>query len=137
MKVHLTQIENMSLVAFADSNHQVVMDDAGHSEASTGASPMELMLMGIAGCASMDVISIMKKRRADLQEYTVLAEADRREVHPRIFTDIHLRYILKGKGIKEKDVDRAIRLSEEKYCSAMGMIEDKVNITSSYEIIEA
>ncbi len=98
---------------------------------------MELMLMGIAGCASMDVISIMKKRRADLQEYTVYAEADRRKEHPRIFTDIHLRYIFKGSGIKEKDVDRAIRLSEEKYCSAMGMIKDIVNITSSYEIIDA
>ena len=82
MKVHLTQIENMSLVAFADSNHRVVMDSSIDSGESTGATPMELMLMGIAGCASMDVISIMKKRRADLPEYTVLAEADRREEHP-------------------------------------------------------
>ena len=133
MKVYLKQIDNFSLVARAESNHWLSIDEKV-SDGGNGAatSPMELMLMSVASCSAMDVISILKKRRVENLQLEIEVEGERRDEHPRIYTNIHLTYIVTGKDIKEKDVARAIQLSEDKYCSAIAMVKDRAKITSEY-----
>ncbi len=137
MKVYLKQIDKHSLVAKGESNHWVTIDDKPDSGHDAGSSPMELMLISIAACTAMDVISILNKRRANLYDLEIEVDGDRRDEHPRIYTDIHIKYLLTGKGLKVKDVERAISLSEEKYCSAIGMVKNTANISSEYQIIES
>lgn len=137
MKIYLKQIDKHSLVAKGESNHWVTIDDKPDAGHGAGSSPMELMLMSIASCTAMDVISILKKRRANLYDLEIEIDGDRREEHPRFYTDIHIKYLLTGKGLKVKDVERAIKLSEEKYCSAIGMVKNTANISSEYQIKES
>ena len=137
MKVYLKQIDKHSLVAKGESNHWVTIDDKPDSGYGAGSSPMELMLMSIAACTAMDVISILKKRRANLSNLDIEVDGDRRDEHPRIYTEIHIKYILTGRDLKVKDVERAISLSEEKYCSAIAMVKNSANISSEYQITES
>jgi len=137
MKVYLKQIDKHALVAKGESNHWVTIDDKPDSGHGAGSSPMELMLMSIAACTAMDVISILKKRRANLSDLEIEVNGERRDEHPRIYTDIHIKYLLTGEGLKVKDVERAISLSEEKYCSAIGMVKNTASISSEYQIIES
>jgi len=135
MKVYLKQVDNLSLAARAESNHWLAIDgrvEDGGNGAATG--PMELMLMSVASCSAMDVISILKKRRVVNFLLEIEVEGKRRDEHPRIYTNIHLKYIVTGKDIKDKDVARAIRLSEDKYCSAMAMVKDTAKMSSEYVI---
>ena len=136
MKVYLKQVEGLTLAAKGESNHWVSIDDAADGRAASAASPMELMLISIAACSAMDVISILEKRRSTFTNLVIEVNADRREEHPRIFTAIHLKYIVSGSGVKPKDVERAIKLSEEKYCSAIGMVRDTAKMSSEYVIEE-
>lgn len=106
-----------------------------HGGEETALSPMENVLASLAACSSFHVLRIMKKMRQEISEYSVEAIAERREEPPpRVFTKIHLKYILKGKNINPERVKKAIQLSEEKYCSVGGMLKKTVEITSSYEI---
>ena len=107
-----------------------------NSGEETTLSPMETVLASLAACSSYDVVLILRKKRQDVSSYSVEMEADRRDEPPRVFTRIHLKYIIKGKDISKKAVEDAIQLSEEKYCSVAGMLEKAVKITSSYEILE-
>jgi putative redox protein len=102
----------------------------------TALSPMENVLASLAACSSYHVVSILRKKRQDFSDYSVEMTADRRDEPPRIFTNIHLKYIIKGKNISKEAVETAIRLSEEKYCSVGGMLKNAAKITSSYEIIK-
>ena len=136
MKVYLKQIHKHSLVAKGESNHWVTIDDKPDFGHGAGSSPMELMLISIAACTAMDIIAILKKRRANLSDLEIEIDGERRDEHPRIYTDIHIKYLLTGKGLKVKDVERAISLSEEKYCSAIGMVKNTAKISSEYQIIE-
>jgi putative redox protein len=102
----------------------------------TALSPMENVLASLAACSSYHVVSILRKKRQDLSDYSVEMTADRREEPPRIFTNIHLKYIIKGKNISKEAVETAIRLSEEKYCSVGGRLKNAAKITSSYEILK-
>jgi len=102
----------------------------------TALSPMENVLASLAACSSYHVVSILRKKRQDLSDYTVEMIADRRDEPPRVFTKIHLKYIIRGRNVSEEAVEAAIRLSEEKYCSVGGMLKDAVKITSSYEILK-
>jgi putative redox protein len=102
----------------------------------TALSPMENLLASLAACSSYHVVSILHKKRQDFSDYSVEMVADRRDESPRVFTDIRLKYIIKGKKISRKAVEDAIRLSEEEYCSVGGMLKKAVKITSSYEILE-
>jgi putative redox protein len=97
---------------------------------------MENVLASLAACSSYHVVSILKKKRQDFSDYSVEMAADRRDEPPRVFTNIHLKYIIKGKNISKEAVESAIRLSEEKYCSVGGTLKNAVKITSSYEILE-
>jgi putative redox protein len=108
-----------------------------HGGEETALSPMENVLASLATCSSFHVLTILKKKRQKVNQYTVEATAQRREdPPPRIFTKIHLKYIIIGKTIEPKAVKKAIELSEEKYCSVGGMLKKAVEITSSYEIRE-
>jgi len=100
----------------------------------TALSPMENVLASLAACSSYHVVSILRKKRQDFSNYSVEMTAERRDEPPRIFTNIQLKYIIKGKNVSKEAVESAIRLSEEKYCSVGGMLKNAVKITSSYEI---
>ena len=102
----------------------------------TALSPMENVLASLAACSSYHVVSILRKKRQDFSDYSVEMTADRRDEPPRVFTSIHLKYIIKGKNISEEAVETAIRLSEDKYCSVGGMLKNTAEITSSYEIMK-
>ena len=105
-----------------------------HGGEETALSPMENVLASLAACSSFHVLRIMKKMRQEINEYSVEATAERRETPPpRVFTKIHLKYIVKGKNIDSEALSKAIDLSEEKYCSVGGMLKETVEITSSYE----
>lgn len=99
-----------------------------------GVRPMETVLMGLGGCASMDVLSILKKMRENIVDYEVEINADRAEDHPKVFTKIHVHFKLFG-NIKKENVEKAIRLSVDKYCSVTHMLNKTAAITESYEII--
>jgi putative redox protein len=108
-----------------------------HGGEETALSPMENVLASLAACSSFHVLRILQKMRQKISNYSVEATAERREdPPPRVFTKIHLKYIVKGHKIDSKAVDKAIDLSEEKYCSVGGMLKKAVEITSSYEILE-
>lgn len=101
-----------------------------------GFRPLELFLVGLAGCTAMDVISILQKKRQEVTDFEVTAEADRAEEHPKVFTRVRVKFTLTGKNIDEAAVQRAIELSETKYCPAQAMLSHSVNIESSYSIHE-
>jgi putative redox protein len=138
MSVTVKQIEGLALAAYANSNHWVTMgaplELGGFGAASR---PMELVLMGIAGCATMDILAILKKKRIDIQDFDLKVDAERAEEHPQVFTEINFHYTFKGKDIKGKDVDRAIELTDEKYCGATAMIKPRVKVNYKYDIVEA
>lgn len=135
MKVYLKQIDNFSLAAKGESNHLIAIDERiedGGNGSATG--PMELLLISVASCSAMDVISILKKRRVEDLQLEIEVEGKRREEYPRIYTEIHLKYIVTGKDIREKDVARAIQLSEDKYCSAIAMVKNSAKMSSEYVV---
>ncbi|MEW6511686.1 MAG: OsmC family protein [Bacteroidota bacterium] len=133
----IKQLQGITLAAKADSTHWVIMDgkkEEGGSEA--GPTPKELLLMALGGCTSMDVIPILKKKRTPVERYEAKLTATVRDEHPKIYSTIHIEYVFYGKGISPVDVERAIELSETKYCSVTAMLRDTVKITHSYRIEE-
>ncbi|MBN2089321.1 OsmC family protein [candidate division KSB1 bacterium] len=138
MNTTLKWFGKMGFIAKSDSNHAVVMDastEVGGDNA--GSRPMELLLQGLGGCTGMDVVSILQKKRVALTDLAIEIQAERAEEHPKVFTKIHLKFIFYGNGIKSKDVERAIELSETKYCSASAMFRHTAEIKTSYEIRES
>lgn len=125
-------------VAESGSGHSVVVD--GPPEAggrNVGIRPMELVLLGLGSCTAYDVVSILRKARQDVRHCTVEIEAKRADSPPRVFTSIHVRYFVRGKGLLPQQVERAIRLSGEKYCSASIMLGKTAGITHEFEIFES
>ena len=120
------------------SGHVVVMD--GPPEAggrNLGVRPMEMVLIGLGGCSNFDVVSILKKARQPVESCEAFLEAERADEDPKVFTKIHLHFVVKGRGLKEPQVKRAVDLSAEKYCSASIMLERAgVEISHDYEIVE-
>ncbi len=134
---YIKQIKGITLAGKSDSNHWITMDGSkefGGNDASI--RPKELILLALGGCTSSDVISILQKKRVSLQDYGVNISAEVAEEHPQVFTKIHLEYVFYGKDILTKDVERAIELSQTKYCSATAMLKKAVDITHSYRIID-
>lgn len=99
-----------------------------------GIGPMELLLLGVAGCTGMDIVSILQKKRLDLQEFQVKVRGKRAETYPKVYTEIHVTYLLWGKDLPQNAVEQAIQLSEEKYCSASIMLRNTAKMESSYRI---
>ena len=103
----------------------------------TALSPMETLLACLGACTGIDIVLVMKKERQNLVKFSVEVIGHRRDEDPRIYTDIEMKYVLTGKSLSKEAVERAIRLSEEKYCSVSGMLKEATNIKSTYERVEA
>lgn len=126
-------------VGWDEGGHALVMD-ARPENAGEGAGirPLQVFLCGLAGCAGMDVVSILEKKRQDFSDVRIEVEADQRtDDYPRIYTAIRLHFIVTGRGVAEKAVGRAIELSHEKYCSVAGMLGPQTTMVTSFEIREA
>jgi len=136
MQGRVKWVENAMFLAESGSGHSVVMDgpvDGGGR--NVGIRPMEMVLLGVGGCSSYDVVSILKKARQPIVDCEVKLSANRAEKVPKVFTKINLHFIITGNaGMKESQVEKAISLSTEKYCSASIMLAHSVEITHSYEI---
>ena len=134
MKAKVSWVEGMKFVGESESGHQVILDGANPGE---GASPMEMILLAVGGCSSIDVVSILEKARQSVTACHVELAGERADSVPRVFEKIHLHFVVTGKGLAEKQVARAVDLSMEKYCSVSLMLEKAVEITHSYQIVEA
>ena len=137
MKATVKWLDHMSFVGESGSGHSVVMDgppdDGGRN---MGVRPMEMVLLGMGGCTAFDVVHILKRARQDIVDCHVELEAERATEIPKVFTKIHAHYIIKGKGLDAKKVERAITMTAEKYCSVSIMLANCVEITHDFEIIE-
>ena len=133
--IYVRQLIGNTFAGKADSGHWVMMDTktevGGHA---AGTTPKELVLMGLAGCTSMDVIPILKKKRSPVVGYECNVKGVEREEHPKIFTEIHIEYVFYGDGIKPEDVERAIDLSQTKYCGVSAQLSASAKLTHSYRI---
>lgn len=137
MHARVKWIEGVSFVGEADSGHTVVMDgapDAGGR--NIGFRPMELLLVGMGGCSSFDVVAILKKARQPITDCVAEITAERASEIPKVFTKIHVHYIVTGKNLAQNQVERAINLSIEKYCSASLMLGKTAELTHDFEIRE-
>ena len=138
MKASIQWVKDVSFVAESGSGHAVVLDGAPeYGGRNIGARPMELLLMGVGGCASFDVVTILKKARQQVTDVRAELSAKRADTIPKVFTKIHLHFIVTGKALKESQVKKAVELSAEKYCSASAMLmAGGVEITHDYEVVE-
>ncbi|HEX4884580.1 MAG TPA: OsmC family protein [Casimicrobiaceae bacterium] len=138
MKARIKWVEGVSFVAESGSGHAVVIDGAPEAGGrNAGPRPMEMVLIGTASCSAFDVVWILKKARQPVTDCIVEAEADRAQTEPKVFTRIHLRYRVAGRGLDPRQVERAVKLSKEKYCSATIMLGKSAEITTEVEIVEA
>lgn len=135
MKVTVKQSDGLTVIARGESNHWVVLDGSrefGGNEA--GTKPVEMLLISLAACTAMDVISLLNKMRVDFNRLEVEVDSEREGEHPKVFKSIHLHYFIYGKNPDEKKIEKAIEKSQTKYCSVTAMLEKAVKITSSYTI---
>ncbi len=138
MKVRVKWVEDVCFMGQSGSGHAVIMDGPPEMGGKNlGIRPMEMLLLGAGGCTAFDVLSMLKKARQPVQDCSVEIEADRAETAPKVFTEIRLHYRLTGHGLKVAQVERAIKLSAEKYCSATLMLGKSAKITHDYEIVDS
>ncbi|MGD8398832.1 MAG: OsmC family protein, partial [Anaerolineae bacterium] len=131
MEARVTWVEDRCFLGEATSGHALVVDASAEKR---GPSPMELLLIGMAGCTAHDVVSILEKKRQAVSGVEVAARAERADDPPRVFVEIEVEYVVRGHDISAKAVEDAIRLSEKKYCSASVMLAKTAQITTSYRI---
>ena len=127
----------MSFIGESESGHSVVMDgspDVGGR--NLAARPMEMVLLGMGGCTAFDVVMILQRARQPITDCIIELTAERADEAPKVFTKIHAHYIVKGKGLSEKQVEKAVTLSAEKYCSVSIMLGKTAILTHDYEIVE-
>jgi len=137
MKASIKQIKGCSFVGKADSNHWVVIDTPKETCGFEAAcTPMELVLIALGGCSGADVVSILDKKKVSLKGFEINIDAERADDYPKVFTKINLEYVFYGQTIKSEHIERAITLSQEKYCSVLAMLKNSVTINSTYKIVE-
>ena len=137
MKARVKWIDGVSFVGESESGHSVVMDGAPEGGGrNLGPRPMETVLLGTGGCTAYDVVHILRKSRAPVTDCELEIDADRAEKDPKVFTRIHFHFIVTGTGLKAQQVERAVHLSAEKYCSASIMLAKTASITHDFEIRE-
>lgn len=137
MKARIKWAQDAMFIGESGSGHAVVMDGPEeHGGRNLGVRPMEMMLLGLGGCTSFDVVHILQKARQEVVDCVAELDATRAETDPKVFTKIHVHFIVTGKDLSEKRVQRAVELSAEKYCSASIMLSKTVDITHDYEIVE-
>jgi len=136
METQLKWAGNAAFIGTASSGHAVVMDGPAEGGGrNLGPRPMEMLILGMGACSTYDVVSILKKSRQEITDCEIKITSQRADSDPKVFTDIQLHFIVSGKDLKEKQVERAIKLSAEKYCSASIMLGKTANITHDFEII--
>lgn len=137
MKARVKWLDHMSFVGESDSGHSVVMDGAPeYGGRNLGIRPMEMLLVGMGGCTSFDVLSILQRGRQEVTGCEAQLEAERAEEHPKVFTRIHVHFVISGRNLSEQRVARAVELSAQKYCSASIMLGATAQITHDYEIVD-
>lgn len=137
MEARIKWLEGVCFEATSGSGHRVVLDGAPeHGGKNAGIRPMEAVLIGMGACSAFDVITILKKARQAVSDCVVELEADRAEFPPRVFTQVRMRFVVSGKGLRPSAVERAVNLSTQKYCSATAMLRPTVDIRHELEIVE-
>jgi putative redox protein len=137
MKARVKWVEQVSFLGETESSHAVLMDGSPAAGGrNLGPRPMEMLLLGAGGCTSFDVISILKKSRQAVSDCYVELDAERAETDPKVFTRIHMHFVVTGKDIKPEVVEKAIKLSAEKYCSASIMLGATAAVTHDFEVIQ-
>jgi len=137
LKARIKLSEGVTFIAESGSGHAVVVDgspDVGGRD--LGPRPMELVLMGTGACSAIDVVLILRKARQAIEDCVVELDAERAESEPKVFTRIRMHYVVTGKGLNPVQVERAIKLSKDKYCSASAMLAKTAEITADFEIVE-
>ena len=138
MKARVKWVQDATFLGEAGSGHAVVMDGPpDHGGRNLGVRPMEMLLLGMGGCTAFDVVHILRKARQPITDCVAELEAERAAEDPKIFTSIHVHFIVTGTGLDEKRVARAVSLSADKYCSASIMLGKSAEITHDFEIREA
>ncbi len=137
MKARIKWAEARTFLGTSGTGHSIVLGTRAASDGPTpGPSPMELVLMGTGGCSAFDVVHILEKGRQPVEDVVVELDADRAETDPKVFTRIHMHFIVKGRGLDPARVERAIALSVEKYCSASAMMAKTADLTHDFEVID-
>jgi putative redox protein len=137
MKARVKWVEDVSFVVESGSGHAIVVDGAPEAGGrNLGVRPMELVLAGAAACTAFDVIWILRKARQPVADCVVEADAERAPAEPKVFTRIHLRYRVAGRGLDRHQVERAVKLSKDKYCSATIMLGATAAIDYDLEVVE-
>ena len=137
MKCRVKWLDHMTFVGESGSGHAVVMDGAPeHGGRDLGIRPMEMLLLGVGGCTAFDVVSILKKSRQAIVDCEVMVDSERAEEVPKVFTRIHIHFIISGNNLDPSKVENAVSLSADKYCSASKMLEKAAQITHDFEIVE-
>jgi putative redox protein len=135
MKARIKWVEDRTFIGESGSGHKIVLGTAfGPEGRSPGPSAMELVLIGMGGCSGYDVVHILEKGREPIEDVTVELEAERAQQEPKVFTRIHMHFVVKGRGLAPEKIERAIALSVEKYCSASAMIAKTATITHDFEV---
>lgn len=138
MKAIVTWKGGMAFEGVPDSGHAVRMDAApSFGGEDSGIRPMEMVLLGLGGCTSIDVMNMLNKSRQDVRDCSVEISAERAETDPKVFTHIHVHFKVTGKGLEPKRVERAIALSAEKYCSVSIMLGKTAEVTHDFEVLES
>ena len=136
METRLRWAGGAAFIGLSSGGHTVVMDGPPEGGGrNLGPRPMEMLLLSMAACSTYDVVSILQKSREDITDCDVRITANRAPEHPRIYTDIHLHFIVSGRNVKKKGIERAINLSAEKYCSASIMLGAMAKITHDFEVV--
>lgn len=137
MKAVVKWLDNMSFVGESESGHSVVMDGPPESGGrNLGVRPMEMVLLGMGGCTAFDVVLILQRQRQSITDCHVELSAERATEVPKVFTKIHVHYVVTGKDLDEKKVARAVNMTAEKYCSVSIMLAATVDVSHDFEIIE-
>jgi putative redox protein len=138
MKARVKWVEGRTFLGESGSGHAVVMDGAPEAGGrNLGVRPMEMLLLGLGGCSAFDVVLILERSREPVTDCQVEIEAERAESDPKVFTRIHMHYVVTGRGLARAKVERAIALSAEKYCSASVMLGKTAEITHDFELRDA
>jgi len=137
MNISVNWVDGMLMVGKSHSGHSITMDGPPEIGGDNlGVRPMEMLLLCVAGCTMIDVVTTLKKMRQELTHCETKVNAERADDHPKVFTDIHIQFLVKGNDLDSKKVEKAITLSAEKYCSASIMLGKTASISHDFEILE-
>ena len=135
--IEVQLLKDMTFIGKSSTGHSIVMDTGEKSGGSQSApTPMEMVLLGLGGCTGMDVISILRKMKQDVKSFRIEIEKKNADEHPKVYTEISMKYIFSGARLDEKKIERAIHLSQDKYCSVSAMLGKTADISHTFEIEE-